>query len=41
MDVEQYRQHIRQLLSDRAQRTAKQRNAPEYEVQTVFDTEQD
>lgn len=41
MDVEQYRQYIRQLLSERAQRAAKQRNAPEYEVQTVFDTEQD
>ena len=41
MDVEQYRQYIRQLLFDRAQRAAKQRNAPEYEVQTVFDTEQD
>ncbi|NJK51652.1 MAG: XisI protein [Leptolyngbyaceae cyanobacterium SU_3_3] len=32
---------IRQLLSERAQRAARQRHAQEFEVQTVFDTEQD
>ena len=41
MAVEKYRQHIRHLLSERAQRASRQRNAPEYEVQTVFDAEQD
>jgi serine/threonine protein kinase len=42
MAVEQYRQHIRQLLSERAQRSAKQhRHEPEYEVQAIFDTEHD
>jgi hypothetical protein len=41
MAVEQYRYHIRQLLSERAQRASDQQNAQEYEVQTIFDTEQD
>jgi hypothetical protein len=41
MAVEQYRQYIRQLLSKRAQRASNQQNAQEYEVQTVFDAEQD
>ncbi|NEQ17994.1 MAG: XisI protein, partial [Moorea sp. SIO3E2] len=41
MAVEQYRQYIRHLLSERAQRASQQTIAPEYEVQTVFDTEQD
>lgn len=41
MAVEQYRQYIRDLLSERAQRASRQTIAPEYEVQTVFDTEQD
>lgn len=41
MVVEQYRQYIRHLLSKRAQRAARQRTAPEYMVQTVFDTEQE
>ncbi len=41
MAVEQYRQYIRHLLSERAQRASRQTIAPEYEVQTVFDTEQD
>lgn len=41
MAVEQYRQYIRHLLSERAERAARQRAAPEYEVQTVFDTQQD
>lgn len=42
MAVEQYRQYIRQLLSERAQRAAKQhRNEKEYEVQAIFDDEHD
>jgi serine/threonine protein kinase len=42
MAIEQYRQYIRQILSERAQRSAKQRShEKEYEVQTVFDTEHD
>lgn len=41
MAVEQYRHHIRQLLSERAQRASNQQDAQEYEVQTIFDTEQD
>ena len=42
MAVEQYRQYIQQLLSERqTQRTASQQNATEYETQTLFDTERD
>lgn len=41
MAIEPYRQYIRHLLSERAQRASIQRNAEEYEVQTVFDAEQD
>ncbi|MDI9638035.1 XisI protein [Oscillatoria amoena NRMC-F 0135] len=41
MVVEQYRQYIQQLLSERAKRASPQQNAQEYEVQTVFDTERD
>lgn len=41
MAVEQYRQYIRQLLTERAQRATVQPNAQEYEIQTLFDTEQD
>lgn len=41
MAVEQYRQYIRQLLSERAQRASRPRTAQEYEVQTIFDTEHD
>lgn len=41
MAVEQYRQFIRQLLSERRERAARQHQGGEYEVQTVFDTEQD
>lgn len=41
MAIEQYRRYIRHLLTERAQRASRQRNAPEYEVQTIFDTEQD
>lgn len=38
MGVEQYRQYIQQLLSERAQRASK---SEAIEVQTLFDTEQD
>ena len=41
MVVEQYRQYIRHLLTERAERAARQRDEPEYEVQTVFDGERD
>jgi len=41
MAVEQYRQYIQQLLDERRSRSSKPRNAQEYEVQTLFDTEQD
>lgn len=41
MAVEQYRQYIRQLLAERAQRASSPKNAQEYEVQTVFDAERD
>lgn len=41
MAVEQYRQYIRHLLSERRSRASIQRNAQEYEVQTIFDSEQD
>lgn len=39
--VDLYRQYIRHLLSERQARASRQRNAQEYEVQTVFDSEQD
>ena len=41
MAIEQYRQYIRHLLSERAQRSSRQRNVQEYEVQTIFDSEHD
>ncbi|MEO1404321.1 MAG: XisI protein [Cyanobacteria bacterium J06635_1] len=41
MAVEQYRQYIRQLLSERAQQYPTLPNTQEYEVQTVFDAEHD
>lgn len=41
MAVEQYRQYIRHLLSERREQASRQRNAQEYEVQTIFDSEQD
>lgn len=42
MAVEQYRQYIKHLLSERRERASmQQRNAQEYEVQTLFDSEQD
>ena len=41
MAVEQYRQYLRQILSERAQRATRPRPDPEYAVHTVFDAEQD
>ncbi|KAB8319420.1 XisI protein [Tolypothrix campylonemoides VB511288] len=41
MAVEQYRQYIRHLLSERRERASMQRDAQEYEVQTIFDDQQD
>lgn len=41
MAVEQYRQFIQQLLSQRAQQVRKQHHWPEYDVQTLFDTDRD
>jgi hypothetical protein len=41
MAIEQYRQYIRRLLSERRSRVSIQPNAQEYEVQTLFDDEQD
>lgn len=39
--VEQYRQYICQLLTERAQRIIQPAAADEYEVQTLFDREHD
>lgn len=41
MAIELYRQYIQQLLSERAKRASRARNAREYEIQTIFDTERD
>ncbi|QIR36312.1 XisI protein [Tolypothrix sp. PCC 7910] len=41
MAVEQYRQYIRHLLTERQKQASRQRNAEEYEVQTIFDEKQD
>ncbi len=42
MAVEQYRQYIQDLLTERAQRSANQyKNIEEYEVETLFDTDRD
>jgi serine/threonine protein kinase len=42
MAVEQYRQYIRQILSERAQRAANQhKHEKEYEVQAIFDDDHD
>jgi len=41
MAIEQYRQYIRHLLSERQKRSTMYRNADEYEVQTIFDEQQD
>lgn len=39
--LDQYRQYIRQLLTDRAQRITQYQQEPEYEIQTLFDSEHD
>ncbi len=41
MAVEEYRQYIRHILSERQKRASVPSTAREYEVQTVFDEEQD
>ena len=41
MAVEQYRQYIEHLLSERQKQTSMSRSYEEYEVQTVFDEKQD
>ncbi|NMF67521.1 XisI protein, partial [Brasilonema octagenarum UFV-OR1] len=41
MAVEKYRQHIRYLLCERQKRASMSRNYEEYEVQTIFDEQQD
>jgi hypothetical protein len=41
MAVEQYRQYIKHLLSQRQKRASMSRKYEEYEVQTVFDEQQD
>lgn len=41
MAVEQYRQYIQQILSERQKRASMSRNYEEYEVQTIFDEQQD
>ncbi|BAY09119.1 XisI protein [Calothrix sp. NIES-2098] len=41
MAVEQYRQYIKYLLSERQKRASRSRNYEEYEVQTIFDEQQD
>ncbi|MBW4628099.1 MAG: XisI protein [Brasilonema octagenarum HA4186-MV1] len=41
MAVEKYRQHIRHLLCERQKRASMSRNYEEYEVQTIFDEQQD
>ena len=41
MAIEQYRQYIQDLLSERAKRASRQPNVREYEVQTIFDRERD
>jgi hypothetical protein len=41
MAIEQYRQHIRHLLSERQKLASMSRKYEEYEVQTIFDEQQD
>jgi hypothetical protein len=39
--VNQYRQYIQNILLEKSQRSSKNMNFSEYEVQTIFDTERD
>ncbi|MDZ7961448.1 MAG: XisI protein [Aulosira sp. DedQUE10] len=41
MAVEQYRQYIKHLLFERQKRASMSRKYEEYEVQTIFDEQQD
>jgi XisI protein len=41
MAVEKYRQYIRHLLCERQKQASMQRNTEEYEVQVIFDEQQD
>jgi hypothetical protein len=41
MAVEKYRQYIRHLLCERQKQASMQRNTEEYEVQAIFDEQQD
>ncbi|MBL1199774.1 MAG: XisI protein [Nostoc sp. GBBB01] len=41
MALEQYRQYIKYLLSERQKRASTSRNYEEYEVPTIFDEQQD
>jgi hypothetical protein len=42
MAIEQYRQYIQEILTERSQRrSANSVNAEEYEIQTIFDVERD
>lgn len=41
MDIKQYREHIQNLLLERARRFSSPPNTQEYDVQTVFDKERD
>ena len=39
--INQYRQYIQNILLDKSQRSSKNKVFPEYELQTIFDTERD
>lgn len=42
MSVEKYRQYIQDLLTERAQQSSNQyKDAEEYEIETLFDTDRD
>jgi hypothetical protein len=41
MAIEQYRQYIQKLLSERADHISKSKKSDEFQVQTIFDTERD
>ncbi len=41
MVVEEYQQYIRHLFSQRQKQASMSQNAEEYEVQTIFDEQQD
>jgi hypothetical protein len=41
MAVEEYRQYIKHILSERQKRASMSRNYEEYEIQSIFDEQQD